>query len=157
MLGSPALLPTFLQSHEIVIMKTLRTFLIAVGIWYLCNLILLWPSVYAGALPLVYPNTVLNQGTPPFALLLDAWLIVGVQLAAIGMVALWGERDPLRYRALVPVIVLTELVGAIWDVYSMAWSGEAPWVGATTLAAHFVIFCGAWLASRAVQREAVAG
>lgn len=135
-------------------MKTLRIFLIGVGIWYLCNLILLWPPVYAGALPLIYPGIGLGQGTPVFGLLLDAWLIVGLQLAAIGVVALWGARDPLRCRALVPVIVLTELVGSAWDIYSVAFSGEAFWVGLVTLAGHFVIFGGAWLASRAVNREA---
>lgn len=134
-------------------MKVLRTYLIAVGIWYLCNLVLLWPPVYAGALRLIYPGIALGQGTPMFGLLLDAWLIVGVQLAAIGLVALWGARDPLRYWALVPVIVLTELVGSAWDIYSIVWSGEALWVGLTTLAAHAVIVAGAWFAVRAVERE----
>jgi len=137
-------------------MKTLRTFLIAVGLWYLCNLVLLWPPVYAGALPLIYPGIGLGQGRPVFGLLLDAWLIVGIQLAAIGAVALWGARDPLRYRALIPVIVLTEAVGAVWDIYSVGWHGEALWFGLTTLAGHFAIFGGAWLASRAVNREAAA-
>ena len=134
-------------------MKVLRIFLIAVGIWYLCNLVLLWPPVYGGALPLIYPGIALGQGTPMFGLLLDAWLIVGVQLAAIGVVALWGARDPMHYRSLVPVIVLTELVGSAWDIYSIVWSGEALWVGLTTLAAHAVIVAGAWFAVRAVERE----
>jgi hypothetical protein len=136
-------------------MKVLRTFLIAVGIWYLCNLVLLWPPVYAGALPLIYPGIALGQGTPVFGLLLDAWLIVGIQLGALGVVALWSARDPLRYQVLVPVIVLTEAVGAGWDIYSVALSGEAQWVGLTTLTGHFAIFGGAWLASRAVNREAL--
>jgi hypothetical protein len=135
-------------------MKTLRAFLIAAGIWYFCNLVLLWPPVYAAALPLIYPNIELGQGTPIFGLLLDAWLIVGIQLGAIGAVALWGARDPLRYRTLVPVIVLTELVGSAWDIYSLVWSGEALWVGLVTLAAHAVIIVGAWLASCAADREA---
>lgn len=134
-------------------MRALRLFLIAVGIWYLCNLVLVWPSIYRSALPMVYPGAALEHGTAAFGLLLDAWLIVGIQLAAIGVVALWAARDPLRYRALVPVIVLTEAVDAAWDIYSVGWRGEALWVGATTLTVHVAIFLGAWLAWRAVERE----
>ena len=86
-------------------------------------------------------------------LLLDAWLIVGIQLAAIGIVALWGARQPWKYIALVPVIVLTEAVGAAWDIYSLLCSGEAEWVVFTTLAAHAVIVLGAWYTWTAAHRE----
>ncbi|MFD1104522.1 BphX family protein [Sphingobium olei] len=134
-------------------MQGLRIFFIASGIWYLCNLILLWPPVYAGALPLIYPGIDLGQGKPVFDLLLDAWLIVGIQLAAIGVVALWGARQPWKYIALVPVIVLTEAVGAAWDIYSLLCSGEAEWVVFTTLAAHAVIVLGAWYTWTAAHRE----
>lgn len=134
-------------------MQSLRRFLIASGIWYLCNLLLLWPQVYAGALPLIYPGIDLGQDKPVFGLLLDAWLIVGIQLAAIGVVALWGARQPWKYIALVPVIVLTEAVGAAWDVYSLACSGEAAWVVTTTLVAHAVIVLGAWYAWTAAHRD----
>ncbi|CCA92489.1 BphX family protein [Novosphingobium sp. PP1Y] len=134
-------------------MQSLRTFFIACGIWYLCNLVLLWPQVYAGALPLIYPGIDLAQGKPVFGLLLDAWLIVGIQLAAIGVVALWGARQPWKYIALVPVIVLTEAVGAAWDLYSLLCSGEAAWVVITTLAAHAVIVLGSWYAWTASHRD----
>ena len=53
-------------------MQSLRIFFIASGIWYLCNLVLLWPPVYAGALSLIYPGIDLGQGQPVFDLLLDA-------------------------------------------------------------------------------------
>ncbi|TGY88781.1 hypothetical protein E5163_06485 [Marinicauda algicola] len=134
-------------------MRSLRIFLIACGIWYLCNLVLLWPQVYAGTLPLIYPGLDLGQGKPVFGLLLDAWLIVGIQLAAIGVVALWGARQPWKYIALVPVIVLTEAVGAAWDIYSLLCSGEAAWFVITTLAAHGVIAIGAWYAWSASHRD----
>lgn len=134
-------------------MQSLRIFLIACGIWYLCNLVLLWPQIYAGALPLIYPGIDLGQGKPVFGLLLDAWLIVGIQLAAIGGVALWGARQPWKYIALVPVIVLTEAVGAAWDVYSLSCSGEAGWVVITTLTAHAAILIGAWYAWTASHRD----
>lgn len=134
-------------------MQSLRIFLIACGIWYLCNLVLLWPQVYAGALPLIYPGIDLAEGKAVFGLLLDAWLIVGIQLAAIGVVALWGARQPWKYIALVPVIVLTEAVGAAWDLYSLVCSGEAAWVVITTLAAHAVIVLGAWYAWTVAHRD----
>tara|TARA_R110002020_G_scaffold104027_2_gene243633 strand:- start:649 stop:1074 length:426 start_codon:yes stop_codon:yes gene_type:complete len=135
-------------------MQKLRLFLIGCGIWYLCNLVLLWPAVYAGALPLIYPGAPLGQDRPVFGLLLDAWLIVGIQLAAIGLVALWGARHPARNMALVPVIVLTELFGAAWDIYSIALRGEALWVGMVTLAVHAIIVFGAWHVWSATNREA---
>lgn len=134
-------------------MQKLRLFLIGCGLWYLCNLALLWPAVYASALPLIYPSMDLRQGQPVFGLLFDAWLIVGTQLAAIGIVALWGARQPRHYTALVPVIVLTELSGAAWDVYSVICSDEALWVGMVTLAAHAVIVLFAWPVWSAANRE----
>lgn len=127
-------------------MGSVRTFLVACGVWYLCNLVLLWPPLYAGALPLIYPGTDLQQDQPVFGLLLDAWLIVGIQLAAIGLVSLLGARRPEKYLALIPVIVLTELVGAAWDIYSMAFRGEAAWVGAVTLIIHAILIFFAWRA-----------
>lgn len=134
-------------------MQKLRIFLICCGLWYLCNLALLWPTVYAGALPLIYPGADLGQNRPVFGLLLDAWLIVGIQLAAIGLVALWGAKRPARHMALIPVIVLTELVGAAWDIYSITYRGEALWVGIITLAVHAIIVFCAWHVWSATHRE----
>ncbi|MDD2795055.1 BphX family protein [Acidocella sp.] len=134
-------------------MQKLRIFLIGCGLWYLCNLVLLWPPVYAGALPLIYPGINLGQGQPVFGLLLDAWLIVGIQLGAIGVVALWGARQPRHYTALVPVIVLTELVGAAWDTYSLTYSHEALRVGSVTLTVHAIIVLSAWFVWSAVNRD----
>lgn len=137
-------------------MQSLRIFLVGCGIWYLLNLVLLWPPIYAGALPLIYPGIDLGEGKPVFGLLLDAWLIVGIQLGAIGVVALWGARQPWKYLTLIPVIVLTEMVGAAWDTYSLLCSGEAGWVVATTLAGHAVIIAGAWHAWKTSHRAMAA-
>lgn len=137
-------------------MKVVRAFLTGVGIWYLWNLVLTWPTVYAAVLPMVYPGVDLQQGQAVFGLLLDAWLIVGIQLAAIGVVALWGTRQPLRYMALIPVVVMTELVGSLWDIYSTLYSNESPVMAGTTLIIHGIIFVAAYFAWRAGQRDLAA-
>lgn len=137
-------------------MKAVRSFLIGIGIWYLINLLLTWPSVYDAVLPMVYPGIDLRQSEPVFGLLLDAWLIVGIQLAAIGVIALWGAREPARHMAIIPIVVATEFVGSLWDIYSMVWRRESLIVGATTLFIHGVIFVGAYYAWRAGGRDLAA-
>jgi hypothetical protein len=134
-------------------MGKVRGFLIAVGIWYVLNLVLTWPSVYATLLPALYPGADLHQGEPVFRLLLEAWVIVGIQLAAIGVVALWGARRPLDYLAVIPVVVVTEIVDGIWDIYSITMSLEAPTAGLTTLFIHAVIIAAAVPAWKAGQAE----
>nr|WP_200872671.1 BphX family protein [Polycyclovorans algicola] len=94
-----------------------------------------------------------NTTEPVFRLLLEAWVIVGIQLAAIGVVALWGARKPAQYLALIPVIVMTELVDGVWDVYSITYSFEATSMGVTTLIIHGLIFVGAYWAWCAAQLD----
>jgi len=40
---------------------------------------------------------------------------VGLQLGAIGIVALLGARDPLRYLAVFDIVIATEVVDGLWD------------------------------------------
>lgn len=134
-------------------MKAVRIFLIVVGIWYVLNLLLTWPSIFGPLLPGMYPGVELHTAEPVFRLLLEAWVIVGIQLAAIGVVALWGARKPSQYLALIPVIVLTEVVDAIWDIYSITCSFEAISMGVTTLFIHGLIFVGAYWAWRSALRD----
>ena len=107
-------------------MTKARLFFIAIGVFYIINLI--------GTLPF---STLGLFGTI-FTLLQDAWAIVGLQLGAIGAVALWGARDPGRYEAVIPVVIATEVVDGLWDFYSIVWSHEALWFGLVTLAIHLI-------------------
>lgn len=134
-------------------MKVVRIFLIVVGIWYVLNLLLTWPSIFGPLLPGMYPGVDLHTAEPVFRLLLEAWVIVGIQLAAIGVVALWGARKPAQYLALIPVIVMTEIVDGIWDVYSIACSYEATSMGVITLVIHGLVVAGAYWAWRAAQLD----
>ncbi len=131
-------------------MQALRIWMISIGIFYLLNLLLLWPSVWGPQLAGMYPGVELYQGEPIFQLLLDAWLIVGLGLAAIGLVLLVGARQPLRYyAALIPIVLLTETLFGIWDIYS-AMGYQAVPLAVITLVIHLIIIAtGAWVWGKA--------
>ncbi|WP_017463378.1 BphX family protein [Dyella ginsengisoli] len=113
-----------------------RPFLIAIGIFYLANLL---GTLHSSSLfGMMYSGVDLQVGAPVFTLLQDAWAAVGLQLGAIGLVALWGARQPSRFMAVVPVVIVTEALDGIWDFYSIMWSHEAMWFGLLTLAIHVV-------------------
>lgn len=120
-------------------MKGLQRWMVCVGVFYILNLVLLWPSIWTPQLPLVYPNVNLYQEEIIFQLLLDAWLIVGLGLAAIGVVLIAGAKNPIRYYpALIPVVLITETIFGIWDIYS-AMNHEDIVVALITLVIHVII------------------
>ena len=119
-------------------MTKARLFLIAIGVFYIINLICTLPFSTVSSLGTMYPGVELHRGEPIFTLLQDAWAVVGLQLGAIGAVALWGAREPGRYEAVIPVVIATEVVDGLWDFYSIVWSHEAFWLGLATLAIHVV-------------------
>ena len=93
----------------------------------------------------------MDVGLPMFKLLQDAWFVVGLQLGAIGVVALWGARDPQRYLALVPLVIATEVVTALWDFYSMAWGRMALgfWLALLVVHAAWIVWgLRVWRAAR---------
>ncbi|EWS65519.1 BphX-like protein [Hydrogenophaga sp. T4] len=117
-------------------MTKVRLFLIGVGLFYIINLIGTLPFSTLGLFGTMYPGVELRVGEPIFTVLQDAWAVVGLQLGAIGVVALWGALDPVRYEAVIPVVIATEVVDSLWDFYSIVWSHEALWFGLVTLAIH---------------------
>jgi hypothetical protein len=119
-------------------MTKARLFFIAIGVFYIINLIGTLPFGTLSLFGTMYPNVELHVGQPIFTLLQDAWAIVGLQLGAIGIVALWGARDPSRYEAVIPVVIATEVLDGFWDFYSIVWSYEALWFGLVTLAIHLI-------------------
>lgn len=133
-------------------MKALKVWMILMGIFYLFNLVGLWPPLFAPVLPTMYPGVELHQGTDSFQLLLDAWLIVGIQLAAIGVVLIWAgafSARPDRYIGVVWVAIVTEIVDGIWDIYSVAGGLEEPVIGYVTVIIHLVwIFTALWVLRR---------
>lgn len=135
-------------------MKALRIWMVAVGVFYVFNLVITWPSFFAPQLPNMYPDIDLFQGQPIFQLLLDAWLVVGLGLTAIGIVLLVGSRQPLRYyAALIPVVLLTEVLFGIWDIYS-ALGYEAVPLAMITLLVHVVIIVtGVWVWGKAKAND----
>lgn len=129
-------------------MKYTRNWFIGLGLWYVFNAVLTWPSVFGPGLPSMYPGVPLHESEPVFRLLTEAWVIVGIQLAAIGLVALWGARDPVKYIAIIPVTIVTEVIDGIWDIYSIVLSYEATWVGIVTLTIHAIIIATGMVAWR---------
>ncbi len=120
-------------------MKGLKVWMVGVGIFYILNLVLLWPSIWGPQVPMVYPGVELYQDEIIFQLLLDAWLIVGLGLAAIGVVLIAGARNPMRYYpALIPVVFITETIFGVWDIYS-AMNHEDIVVALITLVIHVII------------------
>lgn len=117
-------------------MTKVRLFLIGIGLFYIINLIGTLPFSTLGLFGTMYPGVELRVGEPIFTVLQDAWAVVGLQLGAIGVVALRGALDPVRYEAVIPVVIATEVVDGLWDFYSIVWSHEALWFGLVTLAIH---------------------
>ncbi|MEE4290626.1 MAG: BphX family protein [Cycloclasticus sp.] len=136
-------------------MKGLRIWMVSVGVFYILNLVLLWPSLWAPQLPGMYPGVNLYQEEIVFQLLLDAWLIVGLGLAAIGVVLIGGARNPMRYYpALIPVVLITETIFGIWDIYS-AMNHEEVVIAVITLVIHVIIIVtGLWVWKKASILEA---
>ena len=120
-------------------MRSAKVFMIAIGVFYFLNLVALWPSLFAPMLPTMYPGVELYPGEPLHQLLLDAWLAVGLGLAAVGAVLLWGARDTQRYLGVIPVVIMIELLFGAWDLYSGFFSHEAVWMSIVTVAIHLVI------------------
>ena len=127
-------------------MKRTSVWMSAVGIFYILNLVILWPPIWANLLPQMYPGVDLRQDEAVFRLLLDAWVIVGLGLASIGVVLVYGARDATQFfPALFPVVVITESVFSIWDVYS-AFHFEAITIAIVTLIIHGIIIAsGFWV------------
>jgi hypothetical protein len=136
-------------------MKGLRIWMVSVGVFYILNLVLLWPSLWAPQLPGMYPGVNLYQEEIVFQLLLDAWLIVGLGLAAIGVVLIGGARNPMRYYpALIPVVLITETIFGVWDIYS-AMNHEEVVIAVITLVIHVIIIVtGLWVWKKASILEA---
>ncbi|MGE4376640.1 MAG: BphX family protein [Burkholderiaceae bacterium] len=135
-------------------MKQGRIFLWALGLFYLANLVGTLPFASASLFAQMYPGFAPDAATPAFQLLSDAWAVVGLQLGAIGIVALWGARDPLRYLAVFDIVIATELVDGLWDFYSITWSHLATAFGLTTLVIHPLWIVWALYARRAVVKAA---
>lgn len=116
--------------------KAIRRFFIAIGVFYLLNLVGLIPAFSKELLGVMYPAVQRGFEGIHLALLQDAWFVVGAQLGAVGVVALWAARQPSRYAGLIPVVVAIELFDAAWDIYSMVFGGETLWFGLLTLVIH---------------------
>lgn len=126
--------------------RSVRWFFVAVGVFYLLNFIGLLPGLSEPLLTVMYPEAGLPVGGGGSSLLQDAWAVIGAQLGAIGVVALWGAREPRRYAAVIPVVIAVEVFDAFWDIYSIVFSGEALWFGLTTLFIHIVWIVWAYAA-----------
>ncbi|RLA02717.1 MAG: hypothetical protein DRQ54_11770 [Gammaproteobacteria bacterium] len=137
-------------------MKAARIWMILMGVFYVLNLVAIWPSIFAPQLPGMYPGVELHQGTDSFQLLLDAWLIVGIQLAAIGVVLLWAgtlSKHPQRYIGVIWVAIVTEIVDGIWDIYSVGSGLEEPTIGYATVGIHLVWIASAFWVLGKVKKE----
>lgn len=118
--------------------RSVRWFFVAIGVFYLLNLIGLLPFLSEPLLAVMYPEADPPVGGGGFSLLRDAWAVIGAQLGAIGVIALWAAREPRRYAAVIPVVIAVEVFDAVWDAYSIIFSGEALWFGLTTLFIHMI-------------------
>ena len=133
-------------------MKFARNWMIAVGIFYLSSVLQLWPSLFGPMLPTMYPGVELYQSEPVFQLLTDAWLAVGVLLTAVGVVFLWGSREPAKNLTLIPIAISCEVFVGFWDIYSITLSYQLPIVAAFTMAIHTVIIVTGIMAWKAAHR-----
>jgi CHASE2 domain-containing sensor protein len=135
-------------------MKFARNWMIIVGLFYLSSVVQLWPSLFGPMLPSMYPGVELHQAEPIFRLLTDAWLAVGVLLSAVGLVFLWGAREPAKNLILVPIAISCEVFVGCWDIYSITMSYQLPIVAAFTMAIHVIIIVTgimAWKAAHATS------
>lgn len=129
--------------------------MITLGVFYFLNLALLWPGVFGPNMPQMYPDVNLYMDEPIFQLLQDAWLVVGLGLAAIGSILLWGARKPEEYaKGLILVVMMTEFLFGFWDAYSAIFSYEVGWMAVVTIVVHLLIIGWGFMVLNASQPHA---
>ncbi|MDX1657853.1 MAG: BphX family protein [Nitriliruptorales bacterium] len=101
--------------------KTMRRWLVAVGIFYLVMGIRLLPWINGpmiesfGMLDSVYTGGDIEIGTPAYAFLLDWMATFGATLIPLGAVLLVASRDPIRNRLFAHLVIGHEIVAGILD------------------------------------------
>jgi hypothetical protein len=139
-------------------MRYARRWMRSVGAFYLALLAPLTPPVVTGALPWLYPGLDLPPGGREAAALADAWLLVGLALATLGVLLLAGARRPAEHLPLIRLVIAWEVVvGLLAGVYVLARGLIAPGVALAALVPPPVIIVTGRIALRAARRERPGG
>ncbi|MBE7556014.1 MAG: BphX family protein [Anaerolineales bacterium] len=101
-------------------MTQLKWWMRIVGGFYLFLAVMSLPSIRANGFLNVFPELAGQQATLAFELLIDAWVMFGLELGVIGVMLILFSRAPFQAFSLVYTIIGLEIVrGIVDDIYMM--------------------------------------
>jgi hypothetical protein len=116
MLSSQAVL--FYQTKGVFEMTQLKWWMRLVGGFYIFLAVLSLPPIRANGFLSVFPELAGQQTTLAFELLIDAWVMFGLELGVIGVMLIVFSRAPLQALSLVYTVIGLEIVrGIVDDIY----------------------------------------
>lgn len=121
-------------------MNKLKWWMRIVGAFYLFLAVMDLPPMRAQGFFNAFPGLAQVQETLAFRLLLEAWLMFGLETGILGLMLIWASRSPEQSLVLVYTVVALELVrGILMDVYTIVVSGAPAEFYIAFAAIHAVI------------------
>lgn len=137
-------------------MNRLKWWMRIVGAFYLFLAVMDLPPFRAGGFFNAFPELALVQETLAFRLLIEAWLMFGLETGIIGLMLILTSQSPARALSLVYTVLILELVrGILMDVYTIVVSG-APvgfYIGFAAVHAVIILTGLAFLPRGAAQTQ----
>lgn len=100
--------------------QQLKWWMRIVGGFYLFLAVMSLPPIRANGFLNVFPELAGQQATLAFELLIDAWVMFGLELGVIGVMLILFSRIPFQVLSLVYTVIGLEIVrGILDDVYMM--------------------------------------
>jgi hypothetical protein len=100
--------------------QQLKWWMRIVGGFYLFLAVMSLPPIRANGFLNVFPELAGQQATLSFELLIDAWVMFGLELGVIGVMLIKFSRIPFQALSLVYTVIGLEIVrGILDDVYMM--------------------------------------
>jgi len=98
--------------------QQLKWWMRLVGGFYIFLAVMSLPPIRANGFLSVFPELAGQQATLAFELLIDAWVMFGLELGVIGVMLIVFSRAPLQALSLVYTVIGLEIVrGVLDDIY----------------------------------------
>lgn len=99
-------------------MTQLKWWMRVVGGFYLFLAVMSLPSIRANGFLSMFPELADQQTTLAFELLIDAWVMFGLELGVIGVMLIVASRAPFQALSLIYTVIGLEVVrGIVDDIY----------------------------------------
>lgn len=137
--------------------QQLKWWMRLVGGFYIFLAVMSLPPIRANAFVNVFPELAGQQATLAFELLIDAWVMFGLELGVIGVMLMLFSRAPLQALSLVYTVIGLEIVrGVVDDIYMIMRGYSAGfYLGFITVHLLIIVTGLAFSRQRATMSEAV--